>query len=83
MHCPIVILSSKLGKATKEDLECVIKVIKKLKIERSKMYFPNLGDFKDWKIEAYSDDDYKSLPDKMSSCGGRVILVTNTKRKKS
>ena len=41
-----MVLSSKLGKAKKEDLDYAIKVVKKLKIEKSTMYFPGLGDIK-------------------------------------
>ena len=60
--------SSKLRKVIKEDLEYAFKGIKKLKMGRSMMYFPDKGDFKEWKIEAYGDADCKSLPDDMLSC---------------
>ena len=32
-------------------------------------------------MEAYRDTGYKSLLDKMLSCGGRAIVVTNAKMK--
>ena len=47
------------------------------------MCFPDLGDIKEWNVDAYGDAGYKSLPDKMSSCGGRAILMTYTKMKTS
>ena len=43
------------------------------------MYFLNLGDIEDWKWDVYGDAGYKNLPDKMSSCGGRVIMFRITK----
>ena len=36
-----IALSSKLGKVTKEDLEYAIRVVRKLNMEKSIMYFPN------------------------------------------
>ena len=72
-----VMLSSKLGKANWGDMKTAIKVIKKLKMEKSEMSFPELGSPEDWSIEGYGDAGYKSLPDKVSSCGGHVILLCN------
>ena len=60
-------------------MKTAVKVIKKLKVEKSEMKFPDLGSFKDWSIEGHGDAGFKSLPDKMSSCGGRVALVRNVK----
>ena len=47
-----MVLSSKLGKATKEDLDYAIKVVRRSKVETLTLYFPDLWDIKDWKVEA-------------------------------
>ena len=78
-----VVLSSKLGKANQEDMDYAVKVIKRLKVEDSKMTFSNLGEVKDWIIEAYGDAGYKSMPDKLASCGGRAVVIKNRKTKKA
>ena len=41
------------------------------------MKFVHLGAIADWKIEGYGDAGFRSLPDKTSSCGGYVVLITN------
>ena len=43
------------------------------------MKFPDLGCIEDWSIEGHGDAGFKSLPDKLSSCGGRVVLVRSVK----
>ena len=78
-----VALSSKLGKANQEDLEYAVKVVKRLKNQDTKMCFPDLGEVKDWTIEAYGDAGHKSMPDKLASCGGRAIMIKNMKSQKA
>ena len=78
-----VALSSKLGKANQEDLEYAVKVIKRLKVEDTKMSFPDLGEVKDWVIEAYGDAGHKSMPDKLASCGGRAIVVKSMRTQRA
>ena len=60
-----------------------MKVLKKLKLEDTKMSFPDLSEVKDWLIEAYGDAGHKSMPDKLASCGGRAIIVKNKKTNKA
>ena len=43
------------------------------------MTFPNLGPVKDWTIAGHGDAGYRSLPDKVSSCGGQVVIIENRK----
>ena len=31
-----------------------------------------------WVIDAYADAGYRSLPDKVSSCGGQVVVIRDT-----
>ena len=71
-------LSSKYGKATKGDLKTLLKKIQKLQGVPTTMYFPNLGPLEEWLIVGYGDAGIKSMPDKLSSVGGQVILLVNT-----
>ena len=71
-------LSSKYGKATKADLKVLLKMTKKLPGSTTKMFFPNLGKIDDWMLVGYGDAGIKSMPDKLSSVGGQVILLANT-----
>ena len=72
-----LILSTKVGKATVADVKMAAKIVKKAKCESSQMIFPNMGPVKEWTLQAYGDGAHKSLPDKVSSCGGQVIVITN------
>ena len=38
---------------------------------------PDLGSMKDWVFVGHGDAGIKTLPDKMTSCGGQVILLCN------
>ena len=69
----------KVGKACARDMKTAIKVIKKMKCEKTSMKFVNLGPIIEWSLEAYGDAGFKSLPDKLSSCSGYVLLLRNTK----
>lgn len=44
------------------------------------MKFVNMGPIEEWSLEGYGDAGFKSLPDKISSCGGHVVLVNNKNR---
>ena len=70
-------LNTKFGKATKRDMKSVYKKIQKLKGESTRMFFPDLGDIDQWCIVGYSDAGVRSMPDKLSSVGGQVILLVN------
>ena len=37
-----------------------------------------MGDMSSWVIEVFGDAGYHSLPDKVSSCGGQVVMVRDT-----
>ena len=74
------VLSSKYGKATKGDLKILLKKIQKLQGMRTTMFFPNLGPLEEWIIVGYGDAGIKSMPDKISSVGGQVILLVNTNK---
>jgi hypothetical protein len=41
------------------------------------MMIPNLGNVENWVLVGHGDAGIKSLPDKMTSCGGQVILLCN------
>ena len=72
-----VVLSTKLGKASARDMKYALKVIKKLKSDTTSMRFVKLGDPSQWCLEGFGDAGFKSLPDKVSSCGGHVLLISN------
>ena len=74
-----LMLSTKVGKATANDFKQVVKIVKKLKAEPTDMKFQDLGSIVDWRIDGHGDAGYRSLPDKVSSCGSQVILITNKK----
>jgi hypothetical protein len=74
------VLSTKFGKATKRDLKDALKKIKKLQGESTHMFFPDLGEVKAWSIVGYSDAGVKSMPDKLTSVGGQVVLLVNEQK---
>ena len=69
-----------MGKATVSDMRLAAKIIRKAKCESSQMTFPNLGPIEKWTIQAYGDGAFKSMPDKVSSCGEQVILIVNKEK---
>ena len=73
-------LSTKFGKATKGDLKSVLKKIQKLQGVPTKMVFPDLGSADEWTLVGYGDAGVRSMPDKISSVGGKVILLVNAAR---
>lgn len=54
--------------------------MKKLQGEPTHMFFPDLGDVESWSIVGYSDAGVKSMPDKLTSVGGQVILLVNEEK---
>ena len=71
-------LSTKYGKATKSDLRNIKKKIVLLKAEEgSPMKYPNMGNVNDWVLLGFGDAGIKSMPDKMTSIGGYVVLLYN------
>ena len=75
-----MVLSMRLGKASYRDMKHVVRIMKKVKCEGTAMKFVDLGPVEEWAVQGYGDAGYKSLPDRISSCGGRVIVVSNSKR---
>ena len=41
------------------------------------MFFPNLGAVNTWCIVGYSDAGVRSMPDRLTSVGGQVVLLVN------
>jgi hypothetical protein len=73
-------LSTRYGKTTKKDLKNAFKKIQKLKGENTRMFFPDLGDVDEWSIVGYSDAGIKSMPDRLTSVGGQVVLLVNERK---
>ena len=76
-------LSTHFGKATKKHLKEAERQLLKLKGIKTIMFFPDLGEMKDWRLVGFGDAGIKSLPDNLSSCGGQVVLLANEKEKKA
>ena len=74
------VLSTRFGKATKGDLKSVQKKIQKLQGIPTKMFFPDLGPTDEWIFVGYGDAGIRSMPDKVSSVGGQVVLLANPGR---
>ena len=70
-------LSSKFGKASKKDLKSAYKTMQKLKGKETCMIFPDLGETSEWSLVGYSDAGMKSMPDKLTSVGGQVVLLVS------
>lgn len=73
-------LSTKFGKATKSDLKLALKKMQKLQGAHTKMLFPKLGPLTELTLVGYGDAGIRSMPDKLSSVGGQVILLADTSR---
>ena len=58
-----------------EQLIQANKLIRKLKSEPCKIFFPRLGNLKKLKIFLYNDASYANLPDGTSSTGGRIVWL--------
>ena len=54
-----------------------MKQMMKAQSMQTRMFFPDLGDIKSWRFVGYGDAGFKSLPDKLSSVGGHVVLLVN------
>ena len=76
-------LSSKFNNATKKDLNDAIKKLKRIKDTSTKMCFPNMGKLEDWIFLNYSDGSLKSMPNKITSTDGHVLILANIKTNKA
>jgi hypothetical protein len=74
-----IALSTRIGKATIGDMKIALKISKKLHASTTEVKFSALGDMSDWVIEAFADAGYRSLPDGVSSCGGQVVIIRDSK----
>ena len=72
-----LMLSTKYGKASHYDMKLAVKIARKMKSDTSLCKFIDLGDINEWSLKGYGDAGFKSLPDKVSSSAGSVILVCN------
>ena len=73
----VKMLNKRIGFATKKDFFAVIKLVLKLKAQTTMMKFPDMGEWCDWVIVAYSDAACKSESDGVDSCGAGVVLLVN------
>lgn len=74
-----ICLSTRIGKATIGDMKMALKIVKKLHASTTELRFTALGEVSNWVVEAFADAGYRSLPDKVSSCGGQVVIVRDIK----
>ena len=73
-------MASKLGKATKKDLQSAMTRMMKVKTELTTMRFSNLGiNLQDWLLVGFGNAGVKSMPDKITSVGGHVKFLCDTK----
>ena len=74
----VKILSSKFNKATKKDLQTACKRMIKVKSEETFIKYPDLGmDITEWILVGHGDCGLKSMPDKITSVGGYVVMLCN------
>ena len=71
-------LSVKRNKASIGTLKRANKVVRKIKMRESEIFFPEIGELE--KLEVYSDAGFCNLPDGMSSTQGQVILLRGHKQ---
>ena len=64
------------NKATVNDLLRANKMIKKMRAERITLVYQKLGNPKDLKLTVFTDASFANLPDKLSSAGGYIVLLT-------
>ena len=76
-------LSSKFGKATRKDLKIAIKKMQKLKSRSVKLVFTYLGNMENWVLVGHGDAGIKSMPDKITSVGGHVVMMVNKETSKT
>ena len=69
--------STLFGKATKKDLKAAVKKAKLAKTQTTKMFFSNIGPMEEWILVGLGDAGVKTLPDKIGSVGGQVVLLGN------
>ena len=73
-----IALSTKIGKATLGDMDCALKIARKMVASTTEIKFPALGPLNNWVMEVYADAGFRSLPDGVSSCGGQVVTIRDS-----
>ena len=68
-------LSTKFNNGCSEDLKSANKLIRKIKMQPSVIFFPKLT--KKWKLVVFTDAAFANLPDKVSSTSSYVILLVD------
>ena len=76
-------LSSRITNATIRDLKDAKRLIEQAKMNPLTMKFTKLGPSKDLKIRIFTDASYNNQDEKLRSTEGRVILLENSKSRKS
>ena len=72
-------LSVERNKASSGTLKRANKVVRKIKMRESEIFFPEEGELE--KLKVYSDAGFCNLPDGMSSTQGQVILFERVQRR--
>ena len=71
-------LSVERNKASLGTLKRANKVVRKIKMRKSEIFFPETGELE--KLEVHSDAGFRNLPDGMSSTQSQVILLRGHKQ---
>ena len=71
-------LSVERNKTSIGTLKRANKVVRKIKMRESEIFFPEIGELE--KLEVYSDSGFCNLPDGKSSTQGQVILLRGHKQ---
>ena len=74
----VKMLTTKYGKALKLDLMLAVKLLKKVKRMLTQITIPDMGNFADWILVAYTDAATKKI-DNAFSVAGHVIFLVNAK----
>ena len=72
-------LSSKNHTATLDDIRYANKVLKKVKLNESKVKFSKLGDWKSLRVLGYTDTSFRNTENTTKSVGGKILLLVNGK----
>ena len=72
----VKVLSSKYGKATKEDQQNVVELIRKVKRDTTEFIIPNVGNIEDWILVGISDAATKKI-NNLFSVSGQIIMLVN------
>ena len=79
----VKLLTSRYGKATKEDLLNVVKLVRKVKRDTTEFVIPNIGDMENWILVGISDAATKKVNNLFSVSGQIVMLVNKVTNKAS